>query len=309
MILITGTANPELSEDIAKHLKTKLTDITIKKFACGEIYVKLNETVRGHDVFIIQTTDSNEAIMELLLMIDAARRASANRVTVVIPYYGYGRQDRKAEAREPISAKLIANLITVAGANKILTIDLHASQIQGFFDIPLDDVWAFPLFAKHFKKINLKNMVVVSPDAGGVKRALRLSKELDAPIAMIDKRRAEHNKIDEMRIVGDVEGKNAILFDDMIDTGGTLCQATKAVKDAGAENVYLCATHAVFSNDALEKLNKSVAKEILVTNTIKTKDDGKIKILDISKALAMAIKNINENKSVSTLDKQIMAGD
>lgn len=306
MKIISGTSNLALAKNIASKLKTKLVSVTINKFADGEIYVRLNENVRGKDLFIIQSTYSNDHLMELLIMIDAAKRASADRITAVIPYYGYARQDRKAESRESITAKLVANLLTIAGANRVLTMDLHSPQIQGFFDIPLDDSWAFPLFIKYFAKKKLKNVVVISPDAGGVKRASRFSKKLNAPIAMIDKRRAEHNKIENMRIIGDVEGKTAIIYDDMIDTGGTVCEAVATLKKEGAKDVYVCATHALLSNNAQEKLNATEVKEILVTNSIPVKVNGKFKVIDLSQLLALAIRNIHENKSVSTLDKQIL---
>ncbi len=306
MKVICGTSNPELSKEIVNHLKINPTNIFIKKFADGEIYARLKEDIRGEDVFIVQSTNSNDNLMELLIMIDAAKRASAKRITAIIPYYGYGRQDRKAEAREPITAKLVANLITVAGTDRVLTIDLHSPQIQGFFDIPLDDTWAFPIFVRYFQKKRIKNLTIVSPDAGGVKRALHLSKRLKALIAMIDKRRTEHNKIEEMKVIGDVKGKNTIIYDDIIDTGGTICTATSALKKAGAKNVYICAVHPVFSGNAVEKLIASDAKEILVTNSIPTKKTKKIKVLDIGYVLAMAIENIHESKSISTLEKQIL---
>ncbi|MBC8500165.1 MAG: ribose-phosphate pyrophosphokinase [Nanoarchaeota archaeon] len=306
MKVICGTSNPELSKEIVEYLKINPTNILIKKFADGEIYARLKEDIRGEDVFIVQSTNSNDNLMELLIMIDAAKRASAKRITAIIPYYGYGRQDRKAEAREPITAKLVANLITVAGTDRVLTIDLHSPQIQGFFDIPLDDTWAFPIFVRYFQKKSIKNLTIVSPDAGGVKRALHLSKRLNALIAMIDKRRTEHNKIEEMKVIGDVKGKNAIIYDDIIDTGGTICTAATALKKAGAKNVYICAVHPVFSGNAVEKLIASDAKEILVTNSIPTKKTKKIKVLDMSYILAIAIKNIHESRSISTLDKQIL---
>ena len=306
MKLIAGRSNPELAEEIAEFLDKKLTSVTLKDFANGETYFKIEENVRGEDVFIIQSTITDKHIIELLLMIDAAKRASAQRVTAVIPWYGYARQDRKASPREPISAKVIANLISTAGADRVLAIDLHSPQIQGFFDVPLDDTWAFALFADYFVKKGVKDPVIVSPDAGGVKRASRLSNFLEAPIAIIDKRRTEHNKAEAMNVIGDVEGKNAIIFDDLIDTGGTISAAANAVKEAGAKEVYLCATHAVFSNDAVNKLKSSKAKEIIVTNTIPVEEDEKIKVLDITHVIGMAIKNIHEKRSVSTLDEQIL---
>ncbi|NQU98477.1 ribose-phosphate pyrophosphokinase [Candidatus Woesearchaeota archaeon] len=306
MKVICGTSNPNLSKEIIKFLKVKDTNVLVKQFADGEIYVRIKEDIRGEDVFIVQSTNSNDNLMELLILIDAAKRASAKRITAVIPYYGYGRQDRKAEAREPITAKLVANLITTAGADRVLTIDLHSPQIQGFFDIPLDDTWAFPIFVRYFKKKNLKNLVILSPDAGGVKRALHLTKRLNATIAMIHKRREDHNKVGEMTLVGDVKGKNVIIYDDIIDTGGTICEAANYVKKEGAKDVYLCATHSLFSGDALKKIKASKAKQVIVTNTVPTKNSDKIKVLDVGYVLAMAIRNIHESRSISTLDRQIL---
>jgi len=304
MRILCGTSNTKLCKEIVNILKVKPTKLTIKKFADNEIYVRIEEEVRGQDVFIVQSTNSNDNLMELLIMIDAAKRASANRITAVIPYFGYARQDRKAQAREPITAKLVANLITTAGANRVLTIDLHAPQIQGFFDIPLDDTWAFPLFVQHLK--NVANPVVVSPDAGGVKRAMHFGKSLNAPIAMMDKRRKGHNKVDKMIVVGEVKDKTAILYDDMIDTAGTISVAAKAVKEAGAKEVLICATHAVFSGSAVEKLLEGKATKVLVTNSIPTTKNEKIQVIDLAPILAKAIKNIYENKSVSTLHDQIL---
>ncbi|MFH1589605.1 MAG: ribose-phosphate pyrophosphokinase [archaeon] len=305
MRLITGSSNPELGQHIADFLKKNLTSINVKKFADGEIYVRVNENIRGNDVFIVQSTITSDDIMELLIIIDAAKRASADKITVVIPYFGYARQDRKANPREPITAKLIANLLTIAGANRVLTVDLHAPQIQGFFDIPLDDTWAFPLFVEYFKKKKIKNLVVVSPDAGGVKRALHLSKALNSQLALIDKRRVDHNKVSEMNIIGDISGKNVIIYDDIIDTGGTICKATEKLMQEGAKSVYICATHPVFSGDAISKLQDSCAKEVLVTNTIPVKSQGNIKFIDIAPMLALAMKNIHKEESVSTLGKQL----
>lgn len=306
MKVICGTSNPELSNEIVRLLNINSTKTKIKKFSDGEIYVKIEEEVRGEDVFIVQSTNSNNNLVELLIIIDAVKRASAQRITAVIPYFGYARQDRKSEAREPITAKLVANLITVAGANRVLTIDLHSPQIQGFFDIPLDDTWAFPLFVKYLKNHKIDNPVIVSPDAGGVKRAMHFSKRIKAPIAMIDKRRKEHNEIDEMIVVGEVKGKTAILYDDMIDTGGTICKAAHAVMEAGAKEVLICATHPLFSGDAIDKLIASDAKEIIVTNSVPAKKNKKITFVDMAPILAKAIRNIHENKSVSTLHDQIL---
>ncbi len=305
MRIIAGTSNPALSNKISKFLKKPLTKTNIKTFADGEIYVKIEEDVRGDDVFIIQSTVSNDSIMELLIIIDAVKRASARKIIVVLPYYGYARQDRKADARESITAKLVANLITTAGADRVLGMDIHAPQIQGFFDIVFDDIWAFPIFVDYFKRKKLTNLVVVSPDSGGIKRAVFLGKRLKSPVALIDKRREKHNQVAEMNIVGEVKGKNAIIYDDIIDTGGTICKAASALKAAGARKIYLCCTHPVLSGDALSKLNASDAVEVLVTDTIPLKPIGKVKILSLSSLIGQAMKNLYENKSISILKKEI----
>jgi len=305
MRLILGTANPKLSPLISKKLNLKPTKTLIKHFADGETYVRIEDNIRGDEVFIVQSMISNDAIIQMLLLIDAAKRASAHKIIVVVPYYGYARQDRKAESRESIAAKLMANLISTAGADRVLAIDIHAPQIQGFFDIVFDDIWAFPIFVDYFSKKKLKNMVVVSPDSGGVKRAVYLGKNLKAPVALIDKRREKHNEVADMRVVGDVAGKNAIIYDDIIDTGCTIVKAAEALKNAGAKSVYLCCTHPVFSNDAVKKLLASEAKEVLVTDTLPVESKGKIKVLSISSLVAKAMKNIYEDKSVSILKKEI----
>lgn len=304
--IIIGRSHLELGERIAKELKVKPVSVILKNFADGENYFQIQESIRGEDVFIIQPTITNNDIMELLIMIDATKRASAEKITVVIPYYSYARQDRKAFPRESITAKLLANLITVAGANRVLTVDLHTPQIQGFFDILLDDIWAFPLFTNYLRKNKLKNLVIVSPDAGGMKKVKYLGSKLGVPIAMIDKRRSVHNKVDDMKLVGEVTGMTAVLFDDMIDTGGTICRAATLLKEKGAKDIYICATHAVFSREAISKLQASDAKEVLVTNTRPVRSQGKIKVLDISKMVAIAIKNTHLNKSISTLDDQLL---
>lgn len=305
-MIVSGSSNIQLAKELAREAKKPLAKIKIAHFADGEIYVRFNENVRGSDLFIIQSTNTNNNLMELLILIDAAKRASAERITAVIPYYGYARQDRKAKPREPITAKLVANLITTAGAHRILSVDLHCPQIQGFFDIPLDDTWALPLFANYLYDKKMKNLVVVSPDAGGVTRARRLAKILHASMAVIDKRRTDHNVGEVMHILGDVSGKNAIIIDDIIDTGGSIVNATNAVKKQGAKNIFLCATHPVFSKDAILRLVNSVALEIIVTNSIPFQKHKKIKVLSLGKMLGKSILSIHKNESVSLIHKEIL---
>ena len=305
VLLFSGNANRKLAEEIAVYLDKPLSDIEISNFADGEIFLRILENVRGADAFVIQPTcpPVNNNIMELLLMIDALKRASARRITAVIPYYGYGRQDRKTEPRVPISAKVVANLITVAGANRVLVIDLHVGQIQGFFDIPVDHLFAAPLMIEHIKKKKFTDLVIVSPDPGGVERARAFAKRLDATLAIVDKRRPEKNVAELMNIVGDIKGKNVVIVDDMIDTGGTIIQAADAIKKGGAKDVYVCSTHGVFSGDARERLEKSVLKEVILTNTIPQKEEkyNKIKVLSIAPLLGEAIKRIHNESSVSSL--------
>lgn len=302
--LISGTSNISLAQDISSHLGIPLTQRIIKRFKDGEIYTQISENIRGDDVFVIQSISNpvNDNLMELLILIDALKRASAGRITAVITYYGYARQDRKAEAREPITAKLVANILTSAGADRVLTIDLHAPQLQGFFDIPADGISAIPLFAKYFSEKNIKNGVIVSPDTGGVKRALSLAKRLNMPIAIIDKRRTAHNEAEVVHMVGDVKGKTAILIDDIIDTGTSIIKAADRLSET-ANEVYICATHAVFSDDCYKKLNESKAKEIVVSNTIPVNGvlGDKIKVINMAKLLSDVINNIHNDKSVSTL--------
>ncbi len=307
LTLISGTSNRKLAEEISAHIGVALTKTTIKKFKDGEIYIKINESIRGNDVFIIQSTcgSANDNLMELLIIIDALKRASASRITAVMPYYGYARQDRKAEAREAITAKLVADLITTAGANRIVTIDLHAPQIQGFFNMPVDELTAISLFGKYFIGKKLKDVVIIAPDTGSVKRARILAKILNAPIAIVDKRRTTHNECEVMHIVGDIDGKCAIIMDDMIDTGGTIINACNKIAET-ASSVYICASHPVFSDNAGEKLEKCRAKEVVITNTIPYTGNGKIKVISVAPLLSNAILNINQNKSVSTLFEQIM---
>ncbi|CBH20603.1 ribose-phosphate pyrophosphokinase [Acetoanaerobium noterae] len=304
--IFTGNAHKELAADIAKELGVPLGDAEVGRFSDGEISVNINETVRGVDAFIIQPTCSpvNGNIMELLIMIDAFKRASAGRITAVIPYYGYARQDRKAKARDPITAKLVANLITAAGADRVLTMDLHAAQIQGYFDIPLDHLHGGPILAEHFKKKNIQDLVVVSPDLGSVGRARTFAEQLDAPLAIIDKRRPKANVSEVMNIIGDVKDKNVILIDDMIDTAGTLVNGAEALKKFGAKEVYSCCTHPVLSGPAIDRIEKSVLKEVVVLDTLPLSSEKrieKIKVESVAPIFASAIRKIFANESVSKL--------
>jgi ribose-phosphate pyrophosphokinase len=302
--IISGTSNIALAEDIATHLGLPLTRRIIKRFKDGEVYTQISENVRGDDIFIIQSVSDpvNDSLMELMILIDALKRASAGRITAVITYYGYARQDRKAEPREPITAKLVANMLTTAGADRVVTVDLHAPQLQGFFDIPADGVSIIPLFAKYFAEKGIKDGVVVSPDTGGVKRALSLAKRLSMPIAIIDKRRVAHNEVEAMNIVGEIEGKTAIIIDDIIDTGNSIVKAIELLSQS-AKEVYVCATHPVFSEGCYEKLCASAAKEIVVSNSIQLKQEtcNKIKVVNIAKFVSDVIYNIHNDKSVSEL--------
>ena len=304
--ILTGNANPELAQKICKFLGVSLGKTKVGHFSDGEIHVEIAENVRGMDTFVVQPTcpPVNQNIMELLVMLDALKRASAGRITVVIPYYGYARQDRKVVPRTPISARLMADLITVAGASRILAMDLHAGQIQGFFDIPVDHLYALPIQFKYLKKIK-NEIVVVSPDAGGVERVRELGRRLNASIAIIDKRRERANVSKVMHVIGDVGGKTAILLDDMIDTGGTIVQAAETIVNAGAQAVYVCCTHAVLSGSAVERIDKSPLVELIATNTIPLPEHArkskKIKILDVSPILGEAIKRIHNDESVSSL--------
>ena len=304
--IFTGNAHKELAADIAKELGVPLGDAEVGRFSDGEISVNINETVRGVEAFIIQPTCSpvNGNIMELLIMIDAFKRASAGRITAVIPYYGYARQDRKAKARDPITAKLVANLITAAGADRVLTMDLHAAQIQGYFDIPLDHLHGGPILAEHFKKKNIQDLVVVSPDLGSVGRARTFAEQLDAPLAIIDKRRPKANVSEVMNIIGDVKDKNVILIDDMIDTAGTLVNGAEALKKFGAKEVYSCCTHPVLSGPAIDRIEKSVLKEVVVLDTLPLSSEKrieKIKVESVAPIFASAIRKIFANESVSKL--------
>ena len=310
MKLLSGTGNLELSKKIAQQLKLKLVNTNIKNFADGEIYVEINENIRGNSVFVIQSTSTpaNDNLMELLLCIDALRRSSAKNITAVIPYFGYARQDRKVVPRTAISAKLVSNLITNAGAHRIVTVDLHAGQIQGFFDIPVDNLFSTPIFSKHIKKyISNKNIICVAPDVGGVERARALGQKLNVGLAIVDKRRPAPGKSQVMNIIGNVKGKNCLLIDDIIDSGGTIVNAAKALKEKGAKDVYVYVTHGVLSGNAVEQINNSKIKKLILTDTIdnsnKIKKSSKIVVLSISNLMAEAIKRISNSTSVSDLFK------
>ncbi len=306
--IFSGNANPELAEKICAYLAIPLGRANVRTFSDGEIFVEIQENVRGADVFVIQPTcpPVNDHLMELLIMIDALRRASARRITAVIPYYGYARQDRKVIPRTPITAKLVANLITVAGARRVLTIDLHAGQIQGFFDIPVDHLYAAPVLITYLKEeFRDKEIVMVSPDAGGVERARAYAKRLNAGLAIIDKRRLRPNESEVMHVVGDVKGKVAIILDDMIDTAGTICKAADALYERGAKEVHGMATHPVLSGPAIERLKKSPMKSVVVTDTIPLREEAKklkkIKVLSVAELLGEAIRRIHNDDSVSSL--------
>ncbi|WP_314112940.1 ribose-phosphate diphosphokinase [uncultured Granulicatella sp.] len=302
------SSNRPLAQKIADQVGVELGKVSVTHFSDGEIKINIDESIRGDHVYIVQSTSYpvNDNLMELLIMIDALRRASAKTINVVLPYYGYARQDRKAQSREPITAKLVANMITQAGADRVLTLDLHAAQIQGFFDIPVDHLLGAPLLANYFLENNFKDkdIVVVSPDHGGVTRARKLAEFLHAPIAIIDKRRPKANVAEVMNIIGDVKGKVAVLIDDMIDTAGTITLAAQALQDAGALEVYACCTHPVLSGPALDRLNASVIKEVVVTDSIQVPEEktgGKIVQVSVDQLMAEAIRRIHENRSVSPL--------
>lgn len=306
--LITGNSNPDLAKKVSEYLNIPITETTVTTFSDGEIMVQIKENVRGSDAFVIQSTCTpvNQNLMELLLIIDALKRASARRITAVIPYYGYARQDRKVQPRVPISAKLVANLITVAGANRVLSIDLHAGQIQGFFDIPVDHLLSIPVLLDYLKKNDLKNnIIVVSPDAGGTERARVFAKKINAPLAIVDKRRDAPNVSKVMHVIGDVKDKDALLIDDMIDTAGTITQAALALKEKGARRVFAAATHGVLSGPAVDRLNESVLEKVIITDTIPIGDKKercpKIEVLTVAHLLGEAIKRINEETSISSL--------
>jgi len=305
--IFTGNSNPPLAQEICDHLSVGLGSAKVNTFSDGEIQVEIGDNVRGCDVFLIQSTcaPTNNHLMEMLVMVDALKRASAARINAVVPYFGYARQDRKVAPRAPITGKLVADLISVAGVDRLLTVDLHAGQIQGFFDIPVDHLYAAPVMLDDIRKKNLKDLIVVSPDAGGTERARAFAKRLDAGLAIIDKRRTGPNLAEVMHIIGDVKGKNCVIVDDMIDTAGTLCTAANALSNAGALTVSACATHGVLSGPALERISNSQLQEVVVTNTIPVEGlvqkCDRLKTLSVSKLLAEAIRRIHNDESVSSL--------
>ncbi len=305
--LFSGNSNRPLAEKISKELGIPLGDAVVSKFSDGEITVNINETVRGADVFVVQAVSPpkvNRYLMELLIMMDALKRASAGRIIAVIPYYGYARQDRKAKPRDPISAKLVADLLTVAGADRVLTMDLHANQIQGYFDIPVDHLIGGPVLAKHFKKMNIEDLVIVSPDLGSVTRSRDFAQILDAPIAIIDKRRPKPNVSEVMNIIGDIKDKNVIILDDMIDTAGTITNSVKALKEFGAKSIYAACTHGVLSGPALERIENSEIEKLITLDTIHMPEEkvlDKMQILSVSHLFAESIRRIFNNDSVSKM--------
>jgi ribose-phosphate pyrophosphokinase len=306
--IFAGNSNRPLAEALCAYVGVPLGRAEVARFSDGEVQVEITENVRGGDVFVVQSTSTptNDHLMELLLMLDAFKRASARRITAVVPYYGYARQDRKVSPRVPISAKLIADLITTAGASRVLTVDLHAGQIQGFFDVPVDNVYATPVLLEYLReRVGRRDVTVISPDAGGVERARAFAKRLDANLAIIDKRRTRPNEVAEMQIIGEVDGRVAVIVDDMVDTAGTLCAAADAVRCAGAPTVFACATHAVLSGPAIERLAKSRIDELVVTDTIPLRADArslsKIHVLSVATLLGEAIRRTHEEASISSL--------
>ena len=305
--VFTGNANPALAREICEHLGVSLGQADVGRFPDGEVQVQILENVRGADVFVIQPTCTpvNDNLMELLIMLDALRRASAQRITAVIPYYGYARQDRKDRPRVPISSKLVADLITEAGANRVLALDLHAGQIQGYFNIPVDHLYATPVTVEHFRQMKLADLTVISPDTGGVERARAFAKKLQVPLAIIDKRREDANTVEVMNVIGEVEGRIALIVDDMIDTGGTLVRGATTLKEKGAERVFACCVHGVFAADAIAKVCNSELEQVVTTNSIPLSATGqqcaRIKVLSVAKLLAEAIKSIHDETSVSRL--------
>lgn len=304
--IFSCSSNPKLAEAIARYIGVKLGNAVMSKFSDGEIHIRLDDSVRGSDVYLIQSTSApvNDHLIELLVMVDALKRASAKTINVVIPYYGYARQDRKARSRDPITAKLVANLIETAGAHRVIAMDLHAMQIQGFFDIPVDHLLGVPILGDYFHEKGLQSPVVVSPDHGGVVRARRLADTLQAPLAIIDKRRPEPGVVEVMNIIGDVAGRTAILIDDIIDTAGTIVLAANALKEAGALDIYACCTHPVLSGPAIERLEASPIVEIVVTDTIPIHGDrqiSKLKVLSVAPLMGEAIVRIHEKQSISKL--------
>jgi ribose-phosphate pyrophosphokinase len=311
MKIFCGTANPELARAIAKSLKVPMGEILVSRFSEGEIRIKINEDVRGRDIFLIQPTcpPVNDNVMELLIILDAFRRASARRITAVLPYYGYARQDRKDQPRVPITAKLMANIITEAGADRVLTMDLHAQQIQGFFDIPVDHLYAFPVIASYFRKKKLKNITIVSPDVGGIKMARAYAKGLNADLAIVDKRRSGPNEVEAMNLIGEVKGRTVLIPDDMIATAGSLVEAVNALVKFGAGEIYASCTHAILSGNAVEKLKKSVLKEIVVTDTIPIPPEkriDKLTVLPVAPLFGEAILRIHNEESISSLFNDVI---
>ncbi len=305
--VFTGSANPALADEMCQHLGIDIGMARVKQFSDGEINLQIQENVRGADVFVLQPTCTpvERHLMELLLMIDALKRASAERITTVLPYYGYGRQDRKDKPRVPISAKLVAGLLERAGSDRIMALDLHAAQIQGFFDIPVDHLFFRPVMIDYFKPLDIPDLTIVSPDAGGVERARSVAKRLNAPLAFIDKRREEANVAEVMNVIGDVDGQNCLIVDDLIDTAGTLVKGTEALLERGAASVSACATHAVLSGPAVERIQESEIKEVIFSNSIPLSDKAKacrkIKALSVAPLLARAVQSIHEETSVSIL--------
>ena len=306
--LLVGSGNPALSREIAASLGVDQAKATISRFADGEIFVRIDENVRGNDVFILQPTNPPaENIMELLLLIDAAKRASAARITCVMPYYGYSRQDRKDQPRVAIGAKLVANMIVTAGAHRVLGLDFHQHQLQGFFDVPVDHLYAAPVFVSHYRKKQLHDLVVVAPDVGSAKMARGFAKRLNGTLAIIDKRRPKPNQSEVVNVVGEVEGKDCLLTDDMIDTAGTVSEAARALKDLGANDVYVCATHALLSGPAVKRLSEAPIKEVTVTDTVSIPDEKRfpqLTVLSVGDLLAKAIRYIHSEQSVSSLFEQ-----
>ena len=307
MRLFGGTSNPELTIEVCEYLGIEPGKLLAKTFSDGEIQIEIHENIRGKDVFVLQSTcpPVNDNLMQLLIMMDAFRRASAKRITAIIPYYGYGRQDRKVKPRVPISAKLVADLITVSGANRVVSMDLHAGQIQGYFNIPVDNIFAAPILLKYIRTHFNDELVIVSPDAGGVERARAFAKRLDASLAIIDKRRDAPNISEAMNIIGDVKDKTAVILDDMVDTAGTLTQSAFALKNNGAKRIYACCTHPVLSGPAIERIEASPLDSVVVTNTIPLREEAKrcskISVLSVAELLGETIKRIYNSESVSTL--------
>jgi len=305
--IFSGNAHPALAKEICEHLQLQLGDAQVGRFPDGEVEVQIGENVRGADVFVVQPTSPpvNDHLMELLIMLDAFRRASAYRITAVMPYYGYARQDRKDRPRVPISAKLVADLLTTSGSNRVLALDLHAGQIQGYFNIPVDHLYATPVTVDYFRKLKLKNLTVISPDMGGVERARSFAKKLRVPLALIDKRRESADTVEVMNVIGDVAGRAALLVDDMVDTGGTLVRAAETLKEKGAEKVFACCVHGVFARDAVSRICDSELELIVVSNSIPlsaaAQNCSRIKILSVAKLFAEAIRSIHDETSVSRL--------